>query len=506
MSDLLHDPSLPHVQPATLAHYGARIIEHVTHPRRPGRLAAPHGTGTTGSPECGDQVRIDVLVADGTIAEAAFEAYGCPATIAGGSEVISRIVGRPLLAAAGLGEDELARSLGLSAEKRACSNLAADALHGALEQVAGGVAPLRRASDPGDAEGVLVAMSGGVDSSVAALSLVREGRQVVGVTFRFWSDPVCGVGGGCCSPESILTARRVAHRLGIPHLTIDLSHPFYREVVEYFVGEYGEGRTPNPCVRCNGRLRFAELARLADRLGLGWIATGHYASMQGYPPRLRRGDDPSKDQAYVLAAVPPSLLRRARFPLAEMDKETVRRLAAKAGLESHDAEESQDICFIPDGDHGRFLRERLGVRAGAVVDAAGRTLGRHPGTYNFTVGQRKGLGISDTEPLYVTAIDPRGGVVTVGRRGDLAVDTVRVRDVVVHTDRMPSEGRVQLRSSGRAVETAVETRDGGLVLHMRETVEGVAPGQTAVLFDADGTVLAGGTIVSAAKGAKGPVV
>lgn len=494
-----------HILPATATRYGARVIAHIAAPTGVGRLAAPDGVGVAGNAACGDQVRIELQVGDGRVTAARFQAFGCPATIAGGSEVISRVEGRTLLEAARLSEAELADALRLSPAKRECSNLAADALHAALEDMVGRGLPLRPADEPSDPSGVLVAMSGGVDSSVAAAILAGEGRRAVGVTFRFWSDPTCGVGGGCCSPETVIRARRAAHALGMPHLTVDLSSPFYREVVEYFVREYAEGRTPNPCMRCNGSLRFAELVSLADRMGLASVATGHYARLTGDPPVLHRGADPRKDQSYVLARVAPGLLRRVLFPLGDIDKVQVRALARDAGLEAHDAAESQEICFIPDDDHRRFLRERLGERHGDIVDPEGHVLGRHPGVYNFTIGQRRGLRIAGPEPLYVAAVVPeRAEVVAVPLRG-LAVNTVVVNDLVRHASKMPTRAWVQLRSSGQAVGTVVDESASSLTLHLVEPVAGVASGQTAVVY-LDDAVVAVGTIASARMEGETPVI
>jgi tRNA-specific 2-thiouridylase len=490
---------------ATVSHYGARVVAHLLSPHGAGRLSSPDGVGTAGSPSCGDQVRVELHVQDGTVTAARFQAFGCPATIAGGSEVVSRVEGHSVYEAARLSEAMLADALELSTAKRTCSNLAADALHAALEDVTGrGVSliPPDMATDP---ESVLVAMSGGVDSTTAAAILVEEGRRVIGVTFRFWSDPTCGVGTGCCSPETVMRARRAAHALGIPHFTVDLGGPFYAEVVEYFVREYAVGRTPNPCVRCNGSLRFGELVSLADRMGLGCVATGHYAQIVGNPPRLQRGVDPRKDQSYVLARVPPSLLRRVRLPLGRLSKVQVRALAREAGLEAHDALESQEICFIPDDDHRRFLRERLGERPGDIVDPEGNVLGRHTGIHNFTVGQRKGLGIAAAQPLFVTAVVSESDTVVAAPRGGLAVDTVEVDDVVRHAAYIPTQAWTQLRSSGGPIRSGVEDRGSSLLLRLAEPVYGVAPGQTAVVY-AETAVVAAGTIVSARMSRENPVL
>ncbi|MBC7294609.1 MAG: tRNA 2-thiouridine(34) synthase MnmA, partial [Thermoleophilia bacterium] len=229
----------------------------------------------------------------------------------------------------------------------------------------------------------LVGMSGGVDSSVAALLLRERGLTVAGVTLRLWSPSEDAGDKSCCSPAAVRRARLAAHNLGIPHFTVDAVSLFGESVVEYFVAEYAAGRTPNPCAKCNARLRFPLLRNLADRLGLAWVGTGHYARLTGEPPRLARGRDRRKDQSYVLAEVDPSLLERCVFPLGEMTKRQVRHLAAERGIVGYEAPESQEICFIPDNNYRRFLRTRLGDRPGLIVDTQGEMRGRHRGTYGF---------------------------------------------------------------------------------------------------------------------------
>ena len=336
-------------------------------------------------------------------------------------------------------------------------------------------------------------MSGGVDSTVAAMELARKGFRVVGVTFRLWSDPVCATGRSCCSPEAILAARRAAHALGLPHLTVDLSERFCAEVVDYFVDEYRQARTPNPCVRCNAVLRFSALTAVADRLGLAYIATGHYARLTGEPPQLTRGADAHKDQSYVLAQVPPALLARARFPLGHLDKSETRALAKQAGLEVHDSPDSQEICFIPDDDYRRFLRVRLESNPGDIVDVEGRIRGQHAGLYNFTIGQRRGLGISGPHPLYVVALRSEERQVVVGPAEGTDVHEVCVGGVVRHgADPAPWQSlTAQVRSTGGAVEVKCRVEGDCLVLHLGAAVRGVAPGQTAVVYAGDRVVLAG---------------
>jgi tRNA-specific 2-thiouridylase len=483
--------------------YGERVRHHLRHPHGVGRLTAPDGVGEAGSARCGDLVHLELSLAEGRVTAARFQAYGCPAALAAASELACRLPGLTVLEAAGLGGEDVARSLELPPGKWSCSNVAADALHVALEDAVGRGADLAPPDVSEDDRGVLVGMSGGVDSSVAALALLEQGYRVVGVTFRLWSDPVCVTGRSCCSPESILEARATAHRLGLAHLTVDLSSAFYQEVVEDFIAQYRVARTPNPCVRCNATLRFSALAAVADRLRLRWIATGHYARMLGDPPRLHRGRDLHKDQSYVLAEVSPHLLRRTLFPLGEWDKQATRSRARGGGLPVHDAPESQDICFIPDDDYRRFLSERLGDAPGDIVDLQGRVLGRHRGVYRYTIGQRRGLGIAAAEPLYVVALRADEREVVVAPATEAEVCDVVVESIVRHAS-LPPRVAAQLRSSGDAlaarVEEAVPER---LVVHLERPACGIAPGQAAVLYEGDAVVVAG-TIVETRSAGRAP--
>jgi tRNA-specific 2-thiouridylase len=343
-----------------------------------------------------------------------------------------------------------------------------------------------------EGRGVAVGMSGGVDSAVTALLLREQGYRVVGVTLRLWSEPEVHDERACCSPESAERAKSVAHHLGIPHLVVDSVEEFRGKVVEYFIAEYARGHTPNPCAKCNSRLRFGLLLRVAHRLGLEAVATGHYARLLGEPGVLARGVDPVKDQSYVLAEVAPQTLGQCIFPLGCMTKPEVRAVAAQAGLAQRISPESQEICFVPDDDYRSFLRQRLGERTGAIVDVAGKPLGRHTGTYNFTIGQRKGLGIGFHEPLQVVALDADQALVIVGPPEAAKVGAVELADITFHQAVPAGPVTVQLRSQGRPLSARVEG-ERRVVLERPEG--GVAPGQTAVVYDGDTVVLAG-TIVS----------
>jgi tRNA-specific 2-thiouridylase len=490
------------------AAYGQRVAERLRSSEGAGRLEAPDAVGEAGSAVCRALVRIELAVREGELREACYQAYGCPATLACASEVVARVRGASVLTAAAVSEREISSALGLAPSKETSAELALEALHAALGNAVSSGLELSAPDQTADERGVLVGMSGGVDSAVAAMLLKREGHRVVGVTLQLWSDPTSCDDRSCCSPETVRRARRVAHSLQIPHLTVDASAAFYSKVVQYFVDEYQAGRTPNPCSKCNARVRFGLMLDLARRLGLARIATGHYARLTGDPPFLTRGVDRDKDQSYALAEVAPDILRQAIFPLGDMTKVEVRALAAKAGLEGYSVPESQEICFVPDDDHRRFLRDRLGERPGSIVDRGGRVVGRHLGTYNFTIGQRKGLRIASPEPLYVLAIDAGRHEVVVGEASESAVGAVTVGHLTRHGLGEVAQGAVQLRSAAAAIPArlgssksgdAFSTPEPEVAIILEEAAFGVAPGQTAVMYDGEVVTLAG-TIMSAAQG------
>jgi tRNA-specific 2-thiouridylase len=359
----------------------------------------------------------------------------------------------------------------------------------AVDALANALGPVFRAS-PSPAR-VAVAMSGGVDSAVA---LLRAGREAIGVTLRLWLDPHGpDADRACCSPEAVLAARRTCHALGLPHVTLDLREEFRRAVVAPFVRGYARGETPNPCIRCNGSFRFAELLAFADRAGAARLATGHYARIVEREGRLllARGADPRKDQSYMLARLDPRLLERIWFPLGDQTKEETRMEAARAGLAAAGRSESQEACFLAGGDYRAFL-ERQGLPAtdGALVDEQGRELGRHAGFWRFTPGQRRGLGVAATEPLYALRSVPQTNTVVVGPRSALAVREVQARGRLY----APVErAAAKLRYNAPAVPARVVLGERGFRLILDEPVHGVAPGQAAVLYDGE-VVVGCGTI------------
>ena len=339
---------------------------------------------------------------------------------------------------------------------------------------------------------VVAAMSGGVDSSVAAARMVDAGHDVVGVHLALSrnSGTLRTGSRGCCSKEDSDDARRVADVLGIPFYVWDFSEQFQTEVIDDFVESYARGETPNPCVRCNEKIKFSAVAARALALGFDMVATGHYARLED--GRLRRAVDADKDQSYVLAVLTAEQLSHAAFPVGDTPKTQIRAEAADRGLAVASKPDSHDICFIPTGDTRTFLGNHIGVRPGAVVDAGGTVLAEHDGVHGFTIGQRKGLGIAgpgpDGRPRYVTGIDAATGTVTVGAAGDLDVVELTGRAPVFTSGTPwwgPVECEVQVRAHGETVGAVAELVGGELQVRLRAPLRGVARGQTLACYRPD---------------------
>jgi tRNA-uridine 2-sulfurtransferase len=357
----------------------------------------------------------------------------------------------------------------------------------AVDALANAIGPAFRAAPTHGR--VAVAMSGGVDSAVV---LLKSLPNAIGVTLRLWLDPDGPDSErACCSPEAVITARETCHALGVPHVTLDLRDEFRRAIVDPFVQGYARGETPNPCIRCNGSFRFAQLLAFARRAGAETLATGHYARIVEHRGRrlLARAADVLKDQSYMLARVDPRRLDRIVFSLGEQTKEETRTEAERAGLAVARRSESQEACFLAGDDYRAFLERRgLAGSEGPVVDETGRLLGSHAGYWRFTPGQRKGLGVASAAPLFALRADVRTNTVVVGPREALARTSIEATGrLYVPVERVEAK----LRYRSEAVPASVEETSGGFRLELDEPAYGVAGGQAAVLYEDDVVVGSG---------------
>ncbi len=475
-------------------------MRHLASPVGAGAVGAPDAVGESGSTACGDLVRISLEIGAGRIRRAGFEAFGCGAATAAASAACARLEGASLDDAMRLSCETLDADLGgIGPARRHGVEIVEDAVARALESWHS--RRLGAHGIPQRAGRVAVAMSGGVDSAVAAMLLRDAGYEVVGVTMRLWHDPSAAAAErSCCSPETVRLARAGAHALGIPHLTLDVAERFRAGVVDDFIAGYREGRTPNPCVTCNGRVRFSVLADAAALVGARMMATGHYARIErdaGGRPLVSRALDPGKDQSYMLAMLDRPTRERLLFPLGDLVKDRVRAMAREVGLPAADAVESQEVCFVGEGGYAPFLERTGGLtsRPGPLEDAAGRRLGTHGGYWRFTVGQRRGIGIAGAEPLYVLSTDAARNAVVVGPREDLAVHSVELDPARVHGELGPERLDVRLRYRGRPLQGRVRATAAGVRIDLEDPADGVAPGQTAALYR-DGRLVGAGTIAA----------
>lgn len=344
---------------------------------------------------------------------------------------------------------------------------------------------------------VVVAMSGGVDSSVAAALLVEQGYDVVGISLRLAETKGSEGTGGCCSIDDFADARNVAERLGFPHYVLNMSRDFHDAVIAPFAEEYLSGRTPLPCARCNEVVKFDLLVTRALALGAEYVATGHYARIDA--GRLCVGADRSKDQSYFLFSIPRRNLDRLLFPVGHLTKPEVRALARERNLPVHEKPESQELCFVPTGDYAGWLERHAPDRvpgAGEIVDEAGAVLGTHGGSHRFTVGQRKGLGLARPNPLYVLGVDADSNRVVVGEEAALLRDSLRAERVNwLCEPRFGTRVQVKVRHRNEPGAAVLEPIEGTDAVHVRfeEPRKAIAPGQAAVFYDGE-TVLGGGWI------------
>lgn len=346
---------------------------------------------------------------------------------------------------------------------------------------------------------IMVAMSGGVDSSVAALLLKQRGCEIVGVTMCLGLAGREGTNRQCCGPEGVSDARKVCDTIGIPHYVLDFSPYFERYVIRDFVEEYVAGRTPNPCVRCNQFLKFDVLLRKAKTMGFDGLATGHYAKIVAHDGicRLVRPGDRKKDQTYFLYGIPREHLISIEFPLGELTKDEVRGIAARAGLRVAEKPASQDICFVGE-NYRSVIPDRFKTR-GNIMDTRGEVVGTHDGIINYTIGQRRGLGIATGRPMYVTRIDPVSNTIHVGPREELRSTGLIASGLNLLADSLPRSVSCRMRYASAASACSVRTRGDRVEVSFAAPGEAVTPGQSVVFYDGD-TVLGGGIIEAATSG------
>jgi tRNA-uridine 2-sulfurtransferase len=506
------------------------LAEHLERPLARGHTPDGAHTGAAGGAACGDLIRIslalDAADPERRISDAGFDASGCGASIAAGSATVALLRDTHVLEAALIGPETIAAELGgLAPAKQHAAELAADALHRAL-----GAALRSEVQLTPTRNRTLVAMSGGVDSAVAALLVSRAGEEAVAVTLELWADPANDGERSCCSAQAVRGARAVAHELGVPHFSIDLREEFRAGVVDPWLEGYAAGETPNPCVRCNGSVRIDAMLELADRLGAGELATGHYARVCGDrggsgskggegrsarsgetdateglssadapEPLLGMAVDRHKDQSYALSGLAPASIARLRLPLGELTKPEVRTIAEEAGLAVARRADSQDLCFLAGTGREAFLARhgRVERESGPIVDRAGDVLGEHGGVHTVTVGQRRGLGggrglNASGEPLFVLATDAATNTVTVGSREELLAETIGVRDVTLHREAALVDA-VKVRYRGprlpcRVYGEHVPGTHEAIEVRLKDPAERTAPGQIACLYAGEAIV------------------
>lgn len=351
---------------------------------------------------------------------------------------------------------------------------------------------------------VIVGMSGGVDSSTAAALLVEQGYDVVGITLKLWpQDCLSRAEDKCCGPQAVADARAVCHRLGFPFYLVDEAEDFKQQVIQYFADEYKAGRTPNPCVMCNEKLKFGSLITRARKLGAEFVATGHYARIErdGNTGRylLQRGRDPRRDQSYFLFSLRQDQLARALFPLGELLKTETRAVARDKALKTAEKEESMEICFVPDNDYGKFLRQAklVAEHRGEIVDVQGRVLGQHDGIEFFTIGQRRGIGVSAPQPLYVVDLDAAANRVIVGddaelSRGEFRVERCNWIPFTEPPTALTVIAKIRYNHPGTPANVT-PLASGGARVELEVPQRAVTPGQACVFYDGD-TVVGGGWI------------
>jgi len=352
---------------------------------------------------------------------------------------------------------------------------------------------------------VLVAMSGGVDSSVTLIKVLEMGHEAIGITMKLWEYKYVGGNNlqdnNCCAVESINNAKLVCERLGVPHYTVDFTEDFKEKVVEDFVSEYKLGRTPNPCVRCNSYVKWDTFINQADKLGAKYIATGHYAIIDNDNDNyfIKRGKDKVKDQSYVLWGIPKHTISRTILPLGDLTKSEVRQIARDHSLETADTPESMEICFVADNNYKRFIKDYTGenpTTKGTTIDEEGNILGENPGYINYTVGQRKGIGLTNPDPLYVKDINAKDNTITVSEKKSLYSNECKISNInwLTKAQSFPMEVNCQIRYNGNISKALITNKNNDISASFTNPQLAITPGQSIVFYDDKEVLLGGGVI------------
>ena len=458
--------------------YSEKVMDHFNNPRNVGEIENPSGVGTVGNAKCGDIMRMYLDIDDnGIIQEAKFKTFGCGAAVATSSMATELVKGKTIQEALQVTNKAVMEALdGLPPVKVHCSLLAEEAIHAALW-----------------------------DSSVAAYLLKEQGYDVIGVTMQIWQDQdvfVQSQEGGCCGLSAVEDARRVAERLEIPYYVMNFKEDFHKYVIDYFVSEYEKARTPNPCIACNRYVKWESLLHRSLEIGADYIATGHYARIMQLPNgryTIRNSVTAAKDQTYALYNLTQDQLSRTLMPVGDYDKPHIRQIAEEIGLPVATKHDSQDICFVPDHDYASFITQETGKESkpGNFVDEEGNIMGQHRGLIHYTIGQRKGLGISSSTPIFVKELRPQTNEVVLCKSEslfsrDCHVDNINYMAEEKLTGPVKAIGKIRYSHAG-APCTLYPQPDGTLLAQFDEPQRAMTPGQAAVFYQ-DDHVLCGGTI------------
>lgn len=483
-------------------HFNEKVKYHFLNPQNVGRISDADGVGSAGNlRDCGDFIELFIKASGDRITDISFLATGCPASIASASVTTEMAKDKSIYKAAMIDDLVVDKALGgLAEDKKTCSNLGVSALRGALEDY---VSSGRFRGVPIVENRIAVAMSGGVDSSTAAAILRRDGYDVIGLTMRLHDSHDDYSHKNCCSPSDLADAAAVAVKIGFPHFGLNFKAIFKEKVIDNFLNAYVSGSTPNPCMECNRKLKFTALIEKANVLGASFVATGHYVRIlhddNSGRYLIKKAVDAVKDQSYMFWAAGQDVLSRFRTPLGDYIKPDIRKIAAGMGLAVATKSESQEICFIPDNDYRKFLisSNKSAPRPGPILDKAGNIVGTHRGLPFYTVGQRRGLGISNEKPLYVIKIDVDNNCLIVGEINDFdTVSLIAKESNFVLFDRLESDYEVEVKFRYNMEPVAATLRpidDKRFLVEFREKQMGVAPGQSVVAYQGD--LLVGGGVI-----------